>query len=421
MALTLINASILARATIAVARAVLVPKAVELRLIGLSDETSTYLYIWVRRLTNVSVYGYFAAQAAFLLGLQRGGYAVLLHLIGLLVAVMLVILVLQNRRTVAEWLRSAGGERPGRTLQGLRRLFAEVWHILAILYIIALFLVWALRVEGGFEYVGRATLLTIVILAAAKVLVGLLRRGIDRAFAIREEFKQRFPTLEARANRYLPILHGLVRMIVWVLAVFALLQAWGVDSFAWLTSDFGRRLAGGIVSIAIIVVLSLLFWEFASLSIERYLSRLESGAAPARSARLRTLLPLLRTTLSVVLVVVVSLIVLSEIGVNIGPLLAGAGVIGLAIGFGSQKLVQDVITGLFILLEDRFRSATSSRSAAMRGWSRRFRSARSACATCRGASTWCRSARSTPCSTSPRNSRCICSTWVSPIERTRTR
>lgn len=68
--------------------------------------------------------------------------------------------------------------------------------------------------------------------------------------------------------------------------------------------------------------------------------------------RLRTFLPLLRNVLFIVLVVVVTLVVLSEIGVNITPLLAGAGVVGLAIGFGSQALVRDVITGLFILFED---------------------------------------------------------------------
>jgi small-conductance mechanosensitive channel len=72
----------------------------------------------------------------------------------------------------------------------------------------------------------------------------------------------------------------------------------------------------------------------------------------ARSARLRTLLPLIRTTLAITVAVVAGLMVLSEIGVNIGPLLAGAGIVGVAIGFGSQKLVQDVITGMFLLLEN---------------------------------------------------------------------
>src|SRR5258707_5120786 len=69
-------------------------------------------------------------------------------------------------------------------------------------------------------------------------------------------------------------------------------------------------------------------------------------------ARLRTQLPMVRTPLFNAIVTVVGLTALSEIGVNIAPLLAGAGIVGVAIGFGSQKVVQDLITGLFLLLEN---------------------------------------------------------------------
>ena len=71
-----------------------------------------------------------------------------------------------------------------------------------------------------------------------------------------------------------------------------------------------------------------------------------------RSARARTLLPLLRTAMLAVLALTVALIVLGELGVNVAPLLAGAGIVGIAIGFGAQALVKDIITGLFILVED---------------------------------------------------------------------
>src|SRR6185437_15003029 len=89
-------------------------------------------------------------------------------------------------------------------------------------------------------------------------------------------------------------------------------------------------------------------WEGANGAIERRLQ----GKPSASSARLRTLVPVLRSALFVVTVTIVGLTALSEIGVNIAPLLAGAGIVGIAVGFGSQKLVQDVITGLFLLLED---------------------------------------------------------------------
>ena len=100
------------------------------------------------------------------------------------------------------------------------------------------------------------------------------------------------------------------------------------------------------------MLLAVAVWEAVNAAIERHLARLTREAQAARSARLRTLLPLLRTTLSVTILIVAGMMVLSEIGVNIGPLLAGAGIVGVAIGFGSQKLVQDLITGIFLLLEN---------------------------------------------------------------------
>jgi small conductance mechanosensitive channel len=83
--------------------------------------------------------------------------------------------------------------------------------------------------------------------------------------------------------------------------------------------------------------------------IERYLGETD---VQVTSARTRTLLNVARNALLVVITIVSGLMVMSELGVNIAPLLAGAGVIGLAVGFGAQRLVQDVITGVFILFQD---------------------------------------------------------------------
>jgi small-conductance mechanosensitive channel len=114
----------------------------------------------------------------------------------------------------------------------------------------------------------------------------------------------------------------------------------------------GARLLGSLVSITLTVAVAIVVWELANAAIQRHLTKLSRDAQAARSARVRTLLPMLRTVLSAAILVFVVLNVLSEIGVNIAPLIAGAGVIGLAIGFGSQTLVRDVITGVFLLFED---------------------------------------------------------------------
>jgi small conductance mechanosensitive channel len=107
-----------------------------------------------------------------------------------------------------------------------------------------------------------------------------------------------------------------------------------------------------VVTIALVIAATFLVWEVASAVIEGYLRRKEAEAGTVRSARMSTLLPLFKISLRVVLIVMAVMLVFSELGVDIGPLLAGAGVVGLAIGFGAQTLVKDLITGVFILVED---------------------------------------------------------------------
>jgi small conductance mechanosensitive channel len=108
-----------------------------------------------------------------------------------------------------------------------------------------------------------------------------------------------------------------------------------------------------LVTIGMILLVAFVLSEIVNELVERYLRRRQDEwHDTARSARVRTLLPLLRNAFRIVLFVMVALIVLSELGINIAPLLAGAGVVGLAIGFGAQTLVKDVITGIFILAED---------------------------------------------------------------------
>jgi moderate conductance mechanosensitive channel len=351
----IIHASLMARLILAVAHVALVsPGAGALYTIG--EETRAYLYIWARRITNLAVYGFALATGTWWLGVPGAIYTLLLRGTMLVLGILAVIFVLQNRVAVAEMLRGKGGAgapAPGRGWSLLRQRLADTWHVLAIIYIVGTFGSYVLRIEGGPVFVLRATLLSVVVLLAAGLIVRFVRRFSQRGFAVGADVKTRFPLLEARANRYLPVLTVAASTVVYFFAVLTLLQAWGVDAFAWFTTNFGRRITGSLISIVTVLIISLVLWESFVSAIERYLNRIGMDGRPvARSARARTLLPLLRTAVLIVLVTVVALIVLSELGLNIAPLLAGAGVVGLAIGFGSQALVKDVITGLFILLED---------------------------------------------------------------------
>ncbi len=341
------------RMVMIIGEVILAPRRSGVRLLPLEDETVAYLLLWLRRLSVVVIGGYFTVAAAASLGLPSDGLVVLSNLIGLVAAAMASILLLQNRREVGDAMRQiATTDSRAASVGILVNRLADIWHVLAVVYIATVFVVWASDVEGGFEFVSRATVLSVAVLIAARLASVAIRRGIDRAFALNDEVRTRFPELEKRANRYLPALRGLLQGLVTLLTVLALLQVWGVDSFAWIATDAGRTALGAGLSIALTLLLALMIWEGVTAALERYLEQLESGGGMFRAARARTLVPMVRKVFLAVLLSLVVLIVLSELGINIGPLLAGAGIVGIAVGFGAQKLVQDVITGAFLIVED---------------------------------------------------------------------
>lgn len=347
-ALALVNAKLAAGAVMIAVRFLLSPKVRNLRLVPVSDETAQYLFIWCGRVVYVAVYGYFLLEALRLIGLSVAIHRFLLDVLGLAVAILLIILILQNREQVSRSLRAPReGQRP---FAAIRRPLAATWHWLAIFYVAALYLVIAVHGNGGTTYIVQGTVLTAVILVLAWAVESTARRGIQRGLRITEELRQKLPGLQRRLNRYTVALDYALRIVVYGIAVIAIFEAWGVQAFAWLISSTGERVVSSIANIVLISVLAVVVWEVASSLIERHLSSNADGASP--STRARTLLPLAQTALKIVLVVLVVMVVLAEIGVNITPLLAGAGVVGLAVGFGAQKLVQDVITGWFILMED---------------------------------------------------------------------
>jgi small conductance mechanosensitive channel len=352
VALVLINANIGARLVGLIARALLSPRQAALRPLPVGDESAAYLYVWVRRIADTAIYGYFAAEATKLLGMPRSGYAVLLNLVGLAVAALLAVFILQNRAPVGVWIRG----RDATTIAALRRWLAGVWHLLATGYVALLYLIWALGVPGGFEMIFRATLLTAAAFAVARAASLGSDRLLGRLFAIGPELRAAYPGLDQRANRYVVILGVAAKLVLYGLAALLSLAAWRVGSLAWLTTPGGLRVAGGVLSVGLASLAALAAWEVVNTLLERYLARI-AGAGfeqARRAARLRTLAPLIQNIVLTLLAVFVGLILLSELGINIVPLLAGAGVLGIAVGLGAQSLAKDLITGFSNLVEDSF-------------------------------------------------------------------
>jgi moderate conductance mechanosensitive channel len=345
--LAVVNAYVLSRGLICVARALAGPFG----LFRVRAETAAYIEIWTRRIVTVGVSGIAFANVALLLGLHRAGYLALLRLVMLIVHLFIVIIILQCRRQVAEAIRAPAG-REG-TAARVRNRVAGLWHYPAIVLDLALWAVWALNIRNGYSLLLQYFAGTVAVILITRVATIAVLTLIDRGFSISPEILQRFPGLEARANRYLPLLRRTVSSIIAFIGFVALLEVWGVDAIVWFYGDqIGSRLLSAVATIGIAVLAAAVIWEACNALMDRKLNALSRDGHFARAARLRTFQPMLRTALLCLIVTVVGLTALSEIGVNVAPLLAGAGIVGIAIGFGSQKLVQDLITGLFLLLEN---------------------------------------------------------------------
>ncbi|MRG55691.1 mechanosensitive ion channel [Phyllobacterium sp. SYP-B3895] len=161
------------------------------------------------------------------------------------------------------------------------------------------------------------------------------------------------------------------RAVVIIIAVAWLASVARFRASGLMGDESATRLIRGVLSGVVILLAADLLWQLAKGLINRRIerARIEGGdeAELARSGRLLTLLPILRNFLAVLIVTIAVMMVLSGLGVEIGPLIAGAGIFGVAIGFGSQSLVKDVISGVFYMTDDAFRVGEYIQSGSYKG------------------------------------------------------
>lgn len=164
-------------------------------------------------------------------------------------------------------------------------------------------------------------------------------QSVKRDYALSHD---RFPV-------YVRVIKWLGTVILGATFIYTLILIWfetaiGIDA----TTKDGDMWLTEIFNLSVIILIVLAVWEIINTIIEYSLKR----ALKSRSGRLNTLLPIIRKTLFLAFGLMFTLVLLSEIGINIVPLLAGAGVLGIAIGFGAQNFVKDFLVGFTILLED---------------------------------------------------------------------
>jgi len=343
-----LNAFLIVELFRVVLRIVLSPATGELRLINISDPAARLLNNRLSWIINILGYGQlfiapiFNQSVSFATG---QAVSILLSLIALAIAVVMTV---RHRHEVKNWL--VGETTDQREPSRLAQFLAGYWYILVLAYFAFLFVVVLTQPAANLLPILAATAEVIVAFIIGIGITGWITKANRRGVRVPENVSRKLPLLEARLNAFIPRILTAVRVIVFLaILVFALDVIGAIHVGVWVNTQFGAQATAAVVSVVIILLVALAVWLAMTSWVDFRLNP-DYGSVP--STRERTLLTLLRNAATIALLVITLMFVLSEVGVNIAPLIASAGVLGLAVGFGAQSLVKDIITGIFIQLEN---------------------------------------------------------------------
>ena len=379
-------AVIMFRAIAALGRFALTPKEPSLRLPPLDDVTAQRVY---SRL--LQVFGAIIAATSFSallvrLGLEADSGPALALVLGSTVLGMIVVLIWVDRvwvRALIEGRTTVGGQQPSR----FSRIVAANWHILASFMIVFLWVLAMGTLVLTGERVAAPLVLSLAVLVGVPIVNWMVKVALSTLFKVHptnavpltakvvdqdtgteaEDAASPEPTepdgraYEARVA-YCGVIASKLRIVVVVIAIFVLARVWKIDVQGLAAWGIGENITGALFDIVVTLILASVAWSILKTAIQYAMpdesedGDVEGGdAGGSQGSRLHTLVPLFGHFLLGVIIVMAGLTVFSELGVDIGPLIAGAGIFGLAIGFGAQTLVKDVISGVFFLFDDAFR------------------------------------------------------------------
>nr|WP_279184225.1 mechanosensitive ion channel domain-containing protein [Acetobacter syzygii] len=352
VALTLVNAYAIARGLYLIIETILVPRSPAIRLVPMPDDTARLLTRW----WNVLVAAPSIVICLSILGrefdLDTQGVEAMMRGVVLIEHLIIAAFIWRIRHIVARALQPSPGLRKN-ALWAFAGTLAKLWWVPIIFLDMALWFVWAAHLKGGYQWILHGTLLTFLCLIVSRVLALLVYGLQDRLFRVGPELQAQYPDLQRRADFYYPYVRKIMTIAIILTTAVCIAQSWSIPTFDFfLHSALGLRLVGAVVCLLIGMTIAALAWETVNSILNKQISRYSASAQEARAARLRTVLPIIRTVLLTVIIIFVAVTTLSQIGINVTPLLTGAGILGVGLSFGSQSLVKDVITGFFMLAED---------------------------------------------------------------------
>jgi len=363
-------------------RNVLAPDAESHRLVALTNKEASGLYRALIGATGIS-----AVAIAFCLWMDRLGLPEDIHKLALIAAsalsmILLSAIAVAYRSVIGRLIRGTASE-PAMW----RRVLAAVWHLASVIYFVIAWAISALRILLDLPSATGLVAAPIQVLLVAAIAYGLLILLIDRVLLPRLDTAQAEAKIaediqraeesegveldpestlaqahaeaadrEANRSPFRALLDRGAAILVVFGALDLLTALWGVG-----LAGKGSMI-GSFIEVLLVMFLGYMAYEAVKILIDRQIAKEapaeqneEAEIGGAGESRISTLLPIFRNFLLITIVVIAAMVVLSELGVNIAPLFAGAGVVGLAVGFGAQTLIRDIFSGAFYLIDDAFR------------------------------------------------------------------
>jgi small conductance mechanosensitive channel len=331
--------------------AVLAPRDAELRLVPVADGAAQQLARGLTRLAAVAIVGYSAVAAVAALGAEVDLLDALRGLYALVLLVASVGFVLRFRRWPHGDLPEPARDAPRTGWRRVIGTLARLWWVAALVYSIGLYTLWVGGAADAFGRALRATGLTLAAVAAGIVAFGLVGFGLRKLASRVASATRSLPAIRRRVPQYLTICRVALGSMLALLVAGFVFEAWGVRALLLLQTTLMQTTLTAGLGVLAVVLLALVTIDVSTALTEAYLARREAGEEE-NLAKVRTLVPLAQKAIKLVVWVLAVVTVMGQVGISIGPILASIGVLGLAVGFGAQTLVKDVITGVFILLED---------------------------------------------------------------------
>ncbi len=342
-----LTATTVFRASIAMSQAFHAPGRAGLRLPLYDDTEAAYMHRTFLITVGFGAFAFFTCALFGTLGILGYVHELFLILVGTTTVSLLIYTIVSGRNLIRKDVES--GAPPNSS----RARFARAWP-------------WIFAVFTGFLWIGivvRELLYDFVPYGAALFTIGLFA-VIPSLDALFYRDAARF---EAAADDVGAALARAARLTLLVVVVVSLASAWRINPLTMSGGGYAALLAEAAMQVAVTLLVAYALWQAARIYIDRKIAEEDAefaaqGHDPSEAeiggtgmSRMRTLFPLCKRSVQMVLGVIVLMIVLSSLGVDIAPILAGAGVVGLAIGFGSQTLVRDIVSGAFFLIDDAFR------------------------------------------------------------------